>query len=536
MYPPISSSALKQRAELSNWKRKTLCDWLLESCALHGDRLALQDEAHRVTYAQLASKITANAAYFAALGISKDARVTIRLRNRVEFFISFFALIRIGAIPVLALPAHSVNEVSGVIQDSSSVAYIGHYADEPTEQLILDWLDKSEQIQNIFLDCMPAKPPVKTAVHTLLPQPEQCFEEIPKCCEYSEPEEVAFILLSGGTTGRSKLIPRTHSDYIYNIEMMSAHSHLDETVRYLAALPVAHNFALGCPGVLGVLANGGAAYLGDANNILSLITIVENNAITHTALVPSLADMFVESKKLAVSEFSSLRQIQVGGAYFAPDKAKSVIDELQCELQQVFGMSEGLLCCSKKGDSLEQIIHSQGSPASPEDEVRIVSSSLQDVLPGEVGELITKGPYTIHGYLFNEQANHKDFTADGWFITGDLAKRRADGCIQIMGRAKEQINRFGEKFSPADVEDVLLEGNKIIHSCLVAVPCSEQGEKTVLFVVKQSELDESKVRARLHEHNLPAYKLPDEIKLINQLPLTPIGKTDKHQLIKLYEE
>ncbi|CAM4419136.1 AMP-binding protein [Pseudoalteromonas ostreae] len=535
MYPPIPSNLLKQRAELSNWKRKTISEWLFEFCGLYGSRIALQDEAHSFTYTQLAEKIDARAAYFVSLGISKNDRVTMRLRNRVDFFVCFFALMRIGAIPVLALPAHSINEVIGVIQDSASVAYIGHYTDEPHEELILNWLDKSEHVKNILLDVLPAKQLMSTSLHPLAPANNQSLSEIELLSKNSEPEEVAFILLSGGTTGRSKLIPRTHSDYIYNVEMMSAHSYLDGSVRYLAALPVAHNFALGCPGVLGVLANGGTAYLGDANNILSLITIVDTYSITHTALVPSLADMFVESKKLGVSEFPSLKQIQVGGAYFAPDKAKSVIDELKCELQQVFGMSEGLLCCSKRGDSLDQIIHSQGSPASSEDRIRIVSSDLEDVAAGEVGELLAKGPYTIHGYLFNEQANQKDFTTDGWFITGDLARRRADGNIQIMGRVKEQINRFGEKFSPTDVEDLLRKGNKIIQSCLIAVPCSEQGEKTVLFVVNQSDLSESDVRKQLLEHNLSNYKLPDEIKLISQLPLTPIGKTDKHQLIKLYE-
>lgn len=536
MYPPMYQRGCQPFAEASEWKNMTLCQWFFSHFVKYSDSIAIQDEEVKLSYTNFLNEIELRASYFVSLGISKDNRVTLRLCNKVEFFICFFALINIGAIPVLSLQAHCINEVSSAIKDSESVAYIGHYSDAPSELLIIDYLESCKNLACVLLDTLPDRLSMLDCFHSLAPECKDNFTGIKPVINISEPEEVAFILLSGGTTGRSKLIPRTHSDYIYNVEMMAKHCCLNEKTRYLAALPVAHNFALGCPGVLGVLANGGTVYLGDSKNILSLVTAVDNYSITHTALVPSLVDMFVESKNLGIANFSSLRQIQVGGAYFAPDKARNLIDVIGCELQQVFGMSEGLLCCSKKGDSLEQIVNSQGSPASPYDMVRIVSPDFEDVALGDVGQLLVKGPYTIRGYLFNTQANERDFTSDGWFITGDLAKIRFDGCIQIMGRAKEQINRFGEKFSPTDVEDILRKDEPVIQSCLISVPCEVQGEKTVLFVVKQSDLTADYVRNRLVENNIPSYKIPDEFKFISAFPLTPVNKIDRNKLAKTYKE
>src|SRR6218665_2907585 len=126
--------------------------------------------------------------------------------------------------------------------------------------------------------------------------------------------------------------------------------------------------------------------------------LIERERVTHLALVPPLAQLWVQAREWEDSDLSSLRLVQVGGSRLAPLLARRLPQALGCRLQQVFGMAEGLLCYTRLDDPEDAIIHTQGRPLSPQDEVRIVDEHDQDVPPGEVGQLLTRGPYTIRGY------------------------------------------------------------------------------------------------------------------------------------------
>ena len=160
----------------------------------------------------------------------------------------------------------------------------------------------------------------------------------------------------------------------------------------------------------------------------------------------------------------------VGGAKFLPEAARRVRTELDCTLQQVFGMAEGLVNYTRLDDPETLIVETQGRPISPDDEVLIVDDAGVPVADGQPGDLLTRGPYTIRAYHNDAEANARSFTEDGFYRTGDVVRRTPEGYLVVMGRATDHINRAGEKISAEEVEDHLLAHPAVFDAAVVSVP------------------------------------------------------------------
>src|SRR5690606_32527412 len=194
----------------------------------------------------------------------------------------------------------------------------------------------------------------------------------------------------------------------------------------LAALPAAHNFPMSSPGFLGVLHAGGTVVLAPDPSPKSALALIETERVTITAVVPPIALLWLDAVEHGTQrdrDLSSLRVLQVGGAKFAPEAARRVRPVLGCTLQQVFGMAEGLVNYTRLDDPEDIATTTQGRPLSPADEIRIVDDADRPVPDGEVGHLLTRGPYTIRGYYRADEHNAAAFTADGFYRTGDLVRR-----------------------------------------------------------------------------------------------------------------
>ena len=211
--------------------------------------------------------------------------------------------------------------------------------------------------------------------------------------------------------------------------------------------------------------------------------------------------------------------------------------ELGCQLQQIFGMAEGLVNYTRLDDAQEEIIHSQGRPMSAHDELRIVDEQGQSVASGEEGALWVKGPYTIRGYFKAAKINQRSFSSDGYYITGDRVRLTAAGNIQVVGREKDQINRGGEKIAAEEIENLLLAHPLIKNVALIAVPDDIFGEKScavILLDESASALKAFEVKRFLRQTQLADYKIPDRIEFVTSLPTTPVGKIDKKALQQIY--
>ncbi|HBP0078276.1 TPA: salicylate synthase [Pseudomonas aeruginosa] len=519
-------AALEQRYEsLGYWKRQTLPEWLRIAADSYAQAPALIDGASRLTYSELDLKVDRLAAGFDRIGIARGDRVLMQLPNGEAFVVCLFALFRLGALPILAMPAHREKEVLELCRLAEPSAYI-----IPRSFLGFDYLALAEHARA-------SVPSIKSILVEGDPGPWLSLsqvEDTPRSFAPLAHTDTALLLLSGGTTGTPKLIPRRHTDYLYNaVESARLCGFSRESV-YLAALPVAHNFPLACPGLIGTLSVGGCVVMAKVPSADETFPLIVKERVTHTALVPPLVKLWLEARKWDTSDLSSLKLLQVGGARLDPDLARQITPSLGCQLQQVFGMAEGLLCYTRLDDPLEVALNTQGRPLCPDDELRIVGPDGQPVSAGQVGELQVRGPYTIRGYYQAPEHNARSFTTDGFYQSGDLVQLTPEGNLVVHGRVKEQINRAGEKIASAELEGVI-ELHPDVESCaVVAVPDERLGERTcAVLLAGEGNPSLADLHVFLRNAGLPQYKLPDQLLRVDRWPLTTIGKIDKQRLMML---
>jgi len=248
--------------------------------------------------------------------------------------------------------------------------------------------------------------------------------------------------------------------------------------------------------------------------------------------VPALAIRWLEAPERIDFDLSSLRVLQVGGAKLNAEPARRIRPTLGCQLQQVFGMAEGLLNYTRLDDSEEEIVTTQGRPCSPDDEIRIVDPLGNDVAPGEPGELLARGPYTIRGYYNVPEHNQRAFTPDGFYYTGDVVRVSPLGNLIVEGRAKDLINRGGEKISAEEIENLVLGHPSVFNAAAVAMPDPVLGERTCLYVILRAGADLSfdELITYLQAQQIAKFKLPERLEIVEEFPLTNVGKVSKKDL------
>lgn len=523
----ISSSGNEYQQPLTLGQR--LHHWATRSA----EQTALICEGERLSYRELDRRVNVLAAGLHRLGLCRGDRVLLQMPNSVEFVVTTFALFRLGVIPVMLMMASREQDIDAFCSLAEPAAFF-------TTESFLGFSYRQQAVQaqrqhpcltwiivdGAVLNPQEEKLPVATTDGILALPAEP------------DPTGTAVLLLSGGTTGVSKLIPRTHADYAYNAIASARLCGFDQHTVYLVALAAAHNFPLACPGIIGTLAVGGQVVLARSPAYEECFALIEREKVTHTALVPPMVTLWLDACTWEKRDLSSLRLLQVGGAALSPDLAARIRPTLGCQLQQVFGTAEGLLCYTRLDDPEEVILHTQGRPLSPDDEIRIVDEEGREVPTGTVGELWTRGPYTIRGYYRAEEKNKSAFTAEGYYRSGDLVRRRPDGNLVVVGRMKDVINRAGEKIAAPEIEAVLKTHASIEDTALVPVPDEHLGERSCAFVIKKGEapLDLGMLRTFLAAQGVARHKMPDQLELVDSWPLTGAGKINKRFLAMLAEK
>jgi len=505
--------------EKGYWQDLPLTDILTRHA--DSDALAIIDGERRLTYRQFQQSVNNLAAALQAQGIQRGETALVQLGNVAEFYITFFALLQVGVAPVNALFSHQRSELN---------AYATQI--EPT-LLIADrahGLFAGDDFLNTFRDQHPS---VRVALlrgeglEAAIARPAENFIASP-----TPADEVAFFQLSGGSTGTPKLIPRTHNDYYYSIRRSNEICGITADTRYLNALPAAHNFAMSSPGSLGIFMAGGCVVLAHDPSATLCFPLIEEHRITVTSLVPPAVSLWLQAitEGAGSAQLASLQLLQVGGARLSATLAARIPAEMGCQLQQVFGMAEGLVNYTALDDTPERIMNTQGRPMCPDDEVWVADENGNPLPRGEVGRLMTRGPYTFRGYYKSPEHNASAFDANGFYCSGDLIAIDEQGYITVQGREKDQINRGGEKIAAEEVENLLLRHEAVIHAALVSMEDSLLGEKSCAYLVVKQPLRAVEVRRFLREQGVAEFKLPDRVECLDALPLTPVGKVDKKQL------
>ncbi|MFP3155743.1 AMP-binding protein [Lachnospiraceae bacterium ZAX-1] len=515
---------MQNKEEIFNeWDRYTYAEKLSEWSEKYSENVALIEGDTIFTYKELREKVLILSEYFHEKGLKCGDIVLLQFPNSYIFVLTLLALFEVGVKAILTLPAHREKDLIRLVMKTKAKAYMAEesYLDYDYVKLAAVVKENNDSIEYTIFSAEIEKVISKNNLKNI---------------DYEKPlaKDIALFLLSGGTTGVPKLIPRTHGDYIYNGKMCASRCELMEEDKYLVLLPAAHNFPLNNPGILGTFETGGTVVMCKYPSPMEILEIIEKYKITHTSLVPTLAIMCLQYMEWDTSfDTSSLKFVGIGGAALTSAIAKQIKEGFKCQLMQIFGTAEGLISTTSLRDSDEIVYETQGKPISEYDEIRIVNGEGENVLCGAQGELITRGPYTITGYYKAEDVNKISFTADGFYRTGDMAVLSIDNNIKIIGRYKEQINRAGEKIMPSEVEEYINDYPEVLDSVILGVPDELLGSSVCACVISRNAdgFSVHDLRSFMLKLGVADYKLPDRVVFFESFPLTAVNKVDKQKLL-----
>ncbi|CAI1887396.1 (2,3-dihydroxybenzoyl)adenylate synthase [Serratia proteamaculans] len=523
-FTPWPEALARRYRERGYWTDRPLTDIITRQAK--NDAIALIDPERSLSYRRLNQLSDRLAAALQRRGIQSGDTALVQLGNVVEFYVTFFALLKIGVVPVNALFSHQRNELNA-------------YAVQIKPALLI--ADRQHGLfgNDEFLTAFHAEhPSLRVVALRNQAEGEQSLtawleEDSGDFVATPTPaDQVAFFQLSGGSTGTPKLIPRIHNDYYYSIRRSVEICHFDVDTRYLCALPVAHNYPMSSPGILGVFYGAGLVVFASDPDAGQCFRLIEQHQINVTALVPPAVTLWLQAIEEwgGCQQLASLKLLQVGGAKLGETLAARIPAEIGCQLQQVFGMAEGLVNYTRLDDDDQHILTTQGCPMSPDDELWVADDEGNPLPVGETGRLMTRGPYTFRGYYQSPEHNAAAFDDEGFYCSGDLISLTEDGYVKVEGRQKDQINRGGEKIAAEEIENLLLRHPEVINAALVSMPDELMGEKSCAYIIATSGLKPVVLRRHLRAEGVAEFKLPDRFIQVDTLPLTPVGKVDKKLL------
>ncbi len=540
-FVPYPEEFVKRYREKGYWVDKTIGEELDEAVVKYADRIALAWEGQHVTYRELGERATRLALHFVDRGLKTYDRLIFQLPNELEFAYCFYAAMKIGAIPIMSLPAHRDAEITFFAQFTKARAHFmpARFKDVSHQAMSREVRGKAPDMTLQFVSGGPVENGFISIAALLDDRIEERVSTDTLKKYRPDPLEPGLFQLSGGTTGVPKIIPRTHNDYSLNFKAVARLCGVNTDCVLGIAIPVNHNFALSCPGLLGGLASGAKVVLISSPRNETVFEAIQKERVTLMPTPPALLIRWMEDPTRGKYDLSSLQWVIGGGARLNPEVAKRITPVLGCKYFQNLGMGEGMGFWTRMDDPEELLLNTQGAPLFEDDDIRVVDENERDVPAGERGELLVRGPITIRGYYNSPEYNKKAFTADGFYRTGDVVRIYKGRYISVEGRIKDTINRGAEKISAEEVENHILAHPKVENCAYVAMPDRVLGEKGCAFVLpKPGEsltLEELNLFLR-QERNIAVFKLPERLEIVTQFPMTNIGKIDKKTLRSIIAE
>ncbi len=521
---------------------------LEKSAAKFPDNLCMEFMGKEYTYLEtfnLANKVAEGLQHS---GVTKGTRVGLMMPNCPYFTICYYAILKIGGIVVNFNPLYSISELAEQVKDSGASFLV------TIDNVML--YEKTAKL----LQTTPLEKAVIGSLAKMLPFPKNMLFKLLKRNEIASvhygkinielesffnlegkskpvdinPDDVAVLQYTGGTTGTPKGAILTHANIYINAKQCSAwFAKLEEgKERVMAVLPFFHVFAM--TGVMNFsILNGFAMLLVPKFSISHLIEDIQNKKPT---ILPGVPRIFAEINKfadLAKYDLSSLKACVAGGAQL-PLEIKHKFEEVSgCKLIEGYGLTE---CAPVAAANPLFGENKEGSIGLPLPgtiiEIREIDGKNKLVKEGEAGEICIIGPQVMQGY-WNKDDETKKVLKSGRLHTGDLGYMDSDGYIFIIDRIKEIIITSGFNVYPREIEELLYKHVAIEEAAVIGIPDDCKGEKIKAFIklTPQSSLSKKQIHEYL-EGKLAKYKLPEEIEFVSELPRTLIGKIAKKELKK----
>jgi fatty-acyl-CoA synthase len=499
----------------------TASDWIAHHARFAPGREALHDLAsgRRLTYREMDERVTRAALYLASLGVGEGDRVAVLSHNDGDVFEIQFACRRLGAVFLPLNWRLAIPELEFICNDATPKVLLHgtEFADAAAEVARrASVLPRLATLANGGPSDYEAG--MANATGTLETPPRDLTD-------------VWTIMYTSGTTGRPKGAQITYRMAVFNALHCTSAVELTVRSKNLVFLPTFHT------GGLNVYANP-VFHVGGTNVVMRtfdperFVDLLSDEAlgITHALGVPTNFLMAAQVPRFRDADLSHVVSLGVGGAAAPPALIESY-GAKGIRLQQGWGMTEtGPLGLILSGDMALAKVGSSGLPPMYT-ELEIRDEAGNPVEPGATGELMIRGPTVTPGYWNRPEANRESFTAEGWFHTGDAARRDEDGYYCIVDRWKDMFISGGENVYPAEVENVIFQLDAVLENAVVGVPHEKWGEVGRAYVVVKAGANITEGAIVEHcEENLARYKVPKEVRFLDELPHNATGKVLKHQL------
>jgi len=542
----------------------TLNDLFAEAVRTYPDRLATKFVLRyllggrvmvggTLTYRELGTLVERLAAALSRLGVRAGDRVALMLPNSPHYVIAFFAVMRLGAIVVNINPTYTARELKAPLIDSSAraivllnlfyprlkqiraetpvqhvvVAHVDDVLRFPFKQLVrarqrkeADWVDVSGEDVHLFahlLNTADAPPPVSV-----------------------QPDEIALLQYTGGTTGVPKAAMLTHRNLVCNTTQVRAWltSGVEGGERVMAAIPFFHVYGMTVCLLYGVAMAAELVIVPNPRPIENVMRIMSKERCTIYPGVPAMYIGIVNNHNVGRYDLKSVKACISGSAPLPVEIQKRFNALTGGRLVEGYGLTEASPVTHCNPEFNENRPGSIGLPF-PDTDAKLVDLSTgadlpMDGNPETIGELCVRGPQVMKGYWNRPDETAKAIDADGWLHTGDIARMDADGYFYIVDRKKDMINVGGLKVLPREVEEVLFTHPAILEASVAGVPNPERGDDTLTaFVVLRPGMHlTAEALQAFCRQNLAPYKVPRAIVFRDALPKTQVGKVLRRVLVE----
>ncbi|GGL13955.1 class I adenylate-forming enzyme family protein [Nocardia jinanensis] len=503
---------------------------LAKHAAERPGQVAFRDPGQAVTYAELDSRTARLAGHFRELGLQSSDRFLMYLDNCVEVAEGYLVAPRADIVTVCANPGGTKHEFEHILRDSGATAVLTDRAHLPTVLELIDGGAGRAPVKFVVVTGTPTHLSYAGDTKVVFYDDLVAQEPARRAPDSTHLDAWCWMLYTSGTTGRPKGVRLTQRSCLWVVGACWVPiAGLNESDVLLSALPLFHSYTLVLC-VLGVAATGASEYLLPKFSPTQVLRAAAEDGITFLPGVPTMFRYLMDSAGGTRLDAPSLRLCVSAGALMATALNEAFEEFAAVPLLDGYGITETSTMVTMNSPTGGRVLGSCGLPL-PGLTVRLIDPATgTDAAPGEEGELWVQGPNVMQGYHELPQAT-ADVLTDGWYHTGDLARRDENGFIRISGRVKELIIRGGENIYPAEIEDILIACASVADAAVVAAPHDALGEVPVAFVVAVGDdgIDEDELRTRCAEA-LSYFKVPTEFIAVPEIPRTGSGKIQRHLL------
>lgn len=498
-----------------------------------GDRIAITDGDRTFSYRELGAGALRLSGAFRRLGLGRGDRVAFLMVNCAEYVYCEYAVARVGAARVPLAVLLGADDHVYMMNFARCRALVYHAKLTARVLSMLPELDSIEHFVRVGEDDMPL-PEGHVALGELL---ESAPDIVP--AEAVDPENIAGIYFTGGTTGRPKGVMLSHRAWVHTCyaEMLDFDVGWHEV--FVFTTPMTH--AAGCL-LLPVLLRQGRCVLLERFTPDGFLETVARERATASLVVPTIIYALLDHPERGRHDQSSLRNILYGAAPMAPERMREALAAFGPIFTQFFGQTEAPMALTALPRAAHlvsdptremEVLSSAGWPTFPT-RLRLLDEEGRDVPTGEPGEIVVQAPNMMSGYLDNPEAT-AEAIRDGWLHTGDIARRDAEGLISIVDRKKDVIIRSGFNVYPREVEDVLFQHPAVRQAAVVGVPHQKWGEEVrAVVVLREGQAVGERELIDFVKARKGSIAAPTSVEFRDAIPLTNLGKVDKKAIRATY--